>query len=83
VFGDKKYKSLLYMGARSAVKHNKEYRLYYQRKQPEDKPHYLSTKIVSYLLPENCQINYQINGKNEHEGNFRPILDDQIDALVF
>lgn len=32
-FADKKLKSLLYMGARSAVTHNMEYRLYYQRKQ--------------------------------------------------
>ena len=40
-FADKKLKSLLYMGAKSAVKHNMEYRLYYQRKQQEGKPHYL------------------------------------------
>ena len=40
-FADKELKSLLYMGAKSAVKHNKEYRLYYQKKQQEGKPHYL------------------------------------------
>ncbi|MCK5345140.1 MAG: SDR family NAD(P)-dependent oxidoreductase, partial [Candidatus Heimdallarchaeota archaeon] len=32
---DKKLKSLLYMGAKSAAKHNNEYRLYYQKKQLE------------------------------------------------
>ncbi len=46
-FADKKLKSLLYMGARSAVKHNKEYRLYYQKKQLEGKPHYLIMNNVS------------------------------------
>jgi len=40
-FADKKLKSLLYMGAKSAVKHNKEYKLYYQKKELEGKPHYL------------------------------------------
>ena len=44
---DKKLKSLLYMGAKSAVKHNKEYRLYYQKKQLEGKPHYLIMNNVS------------------------------------
>ncbi len=46
-FADKKLKSLLYMGAKSAVKHNKEYRLYYQKKQLEGKPHYLIMNNVS------------------------------------
>jgi len=40
-FADKKLKSLLYMGAKTAVKHNMEYRLYYQKKKLEGKPHYL------------------------------------------
>ena len=31
-FADKELKALLYMGAKSAVKHNKEYNLYYQKK---------------------------------------------------
>lgn len=30
-FADRKLKALLYMGAKSAVKHNKEYRLYIKR----------------------------------------------------
>jgi len=46
-FADKKLKSLLYMGAKSAVKHNKEYRLYYQKKQLEGKPHYLIMNNIS------------------------------------
>jgi transposase len=46
-FGDKKLKSLLYMGAKSAVKHNKEYRLYYQKKKSEGKPHYLIMNNIS------------------------------------
>lgn len=46
-FADKKLKSLLYMGAKSAVKHNKEYRLYYLRKQLEGKPHYLIMNNIS------------------------------------
>jgi len=46
-FADKKLKSLLYMGARSAVTHNMEYRLYYQRKQLEGKPHYLIMNNIS------------------------------------
>src|SRR5699024_4553834 len=37
-FADKELKALLYMGAKSAVKHNKEYNLYYQKKQQEGKP---------------------------------------------
>lgn len=49
-FGDKKLKSLLYMGAKSAVKHNKEYRLYYQKKKLEGKPHYLIMNNVSNKL---------------------------------
>ena len=46
-FADRKLKSLLYMGAKSAVKHNKEYRLYYQRKELEGKPHFLIMNNVS------------------------------------
>lgn len=46
-FADKKLKSLIYMGAKAAVKHNKEYRLYYQKKQQEGKPHYLIMNNVS------------------------------------
>ncbi|WP_430812979.1 MULTISPECIES: IS110 family transposase [unclassified Carboxylicivirga] len=46
-FADKKLKSLLYMGAKAAVKHNKEYRLYYQKKKQEGKPHYLIMNNVS------------------------------------
>jgi transposase len=46
-FADKKLKTLLHMGAKSAVKHNKEYRLYYQRKQLEGKPHYLIMNNIS------------------------------------
>lgn len=37
-FADRELKSLLYMGAKAAVRHNKEYRLYYQKKQQEGKP---------------------------------------------
>ena len=46
-FADKKLKSLLYMGVKSAVKHNKEYKLYYQKKQLEGKPHYLIMNNIS------------------------------------
>jgi transposase len=46
-FADKKLKSLLYMGAKSAVKHNKEYKLYYEKKKLEGKPHYLIMNNVS------------------------------------
>lgn len=46
-FADKNLKSLLYMGAKSAVKHNKEYRLYYEKKKLEGKPHYLIMNNVS------------------------------------
>ena len=46
-FADKKLKSLLHMGAKSAVKHNKEYRLYYQKKKMEGKPHYLIMNNIS------------------------------------
>jgi transposase len=49
-FADRKLKSLLYMGAKAAVKHNKEYRLYYQRKELEGKPHYLIMNNVSNKL---------------------------------
>ncbi len=46
-FADKKLKTLLYMGAKSAVKHNKEYRLYYQKKELEGKPHFLTMNNIS------------------------------------
>jgi transposase len=46
-FADRKLKALLYMGAKSAVKHNKEYRLYYQKKKLEGKPHYLIMNNIS------------------------------------
>lgn len=46
-FADRKLKALLYMGAKSAVKHNPEYRLYYQKKKLEGKPHYLIMNNVS------------------------------------
>ncbi len=46
-FADRKLKSLLYMGAKSAVKHNPEYRLYYQKKKLEGKSHYLIMNNVS------------------------------------
>lgn len=46
-FADKKLKSLLYMGAKSAAKYNKEYRLYYQKKKLEGKPHYLIMNNIS------------------------------------
>jgi transposase len=38
---DKALKSLMFICAKSAVAHNKEYRLYYLKKQLEGKPHYL------------------------------------------
>lgn len=46
-FADRKLKALLYMGAKSAVKHNKEYRLYYEKKKLEGKPHFLIMNNVS------------------------------------
>jgi len=46
-FADKQLKTLLFMGARSALKHNKEYRLYYQKKKLEGKPHYLIMNNIS------------------------------------
>ena len=46
-FADRKLKALIYMGARSAVKHNKEYRLYYEKKKLEGKPHFLIMNNVS------------------------------------
>jgi transposase len=47
---NRELKSLLHMGGRSAVKHNKEYQLYYQRKQLEGKPHYLIMNNISNKL---------------------------------
>lgn len=50
-FADKGLKTLLYMGAKAAVKHNKEYRLYYHKKQQEGKPHYLiMNNVMNKLL---------------------------------
>lgn len=49
-FADKELKSLLYLGATSAVKHNKEYRLYYEKKKLEGKPHYLIMNNVANKL---------------------------------
>ena len=50
-FADKGLKTLLYMGAKAAVKHNKEYRLYYQKKQQQGKPHFLiMNNVMNKLL---------------------------------
>lgn len=50
-FADKELKTLLYMGARAAVKHNKEYKLYYQKKQQEGKHHFLiMNNVMNKLL---------------------------------
>lgn len=50
-FGDKELKTLLYLGARAAVKHNKEYKLYYQKKQQEGKHHFLiMNNVMNKLL---------------------------------
>lgn len=49
-FADKKLKSLLYMGAKAAIKHNKEYKLYFQRKELEGKPYFLIMNNVSNKL---------------------------------
>jgi len=49
-FADKKLKSLLYMGSKAAVRHNKEYRLYYGRLMAEKKAHYLILNNVANKL---------------------------------
>ena len=49
-FADKELKTLLYMGAKTAVKHNKEYKLYYQKKELEGKPYFLIMNNVSNKL---------------------------------
>lgn len=47
---DKSLKTLLFMCAKSAVKHNKEFRLYYQKKKLDGKQHYLIMNNVSNKL---------------------------------
>lgn len=47
---DKELKTLLYMCAKSAVKHNKEYRLYYKQKSLEGKHHFLIMNNISNKL---------------------------------
>ncbi|MFC6100719.1 IS110 family RNA-guided transposase [Olivibacter domesticus] len=50
-FADRTLKTLLYMGAKAAVKHNKEYQLYYRKKQQEGKPHFLiMNNVMNKLL---------------------------------
>ena len=44
---DKKLKSLLFLAAKTAVAHNKEYSLYAQRKKLEGKPYFLIMNNVS------------------------------------
>lgn len=44
---DKRLKSLLYMGAKAAVKHNPEFRLYFQRKTLEGKHYFLIMNNIS------------------------------------
>ena len=54
---DKDLKTLLFMCAKSAVKHNKEYKLYYQRKQMEGKHHYtIMNNVANKLLRTICRI---------------------------
>lgn len=47
---DKELKTLLYMCAKSAVKYNQEYRLYYKKKEMEGKHHFLIMNNVSNKL---------------------------------
>ena len=47
---DKKLKSLLHMCGKSAVLYNKEFKLYFQKKQMEGKPYYLIMNNVSNKL---------------------------------
>lgn len=47
---DKSLKTLLFMCSKSAVKHNKEFRLYYQKKKIEGKQHYLIMNNVANKL---------------------------------
>jgi len=49
-FADKELKTLLYMGAKAAVKHNKEFKLYYQKKELEGKPYFLIMNNLSNKL---------------------------------
>ena len=49
-FTDKELKTLLYMGAKAAVKHNKEFKLYFQKKELEGKPYFLIMNNVSNKL---------------------------------
>ena len=48
--GDKSLKALLCLCAKSAILYNKEYRLYFQKKQLEGKPYYLILNNVSNKL---------------------------------
>lgn len=47
---DKDLKTLLFLCAKSSVQHNKEYKLYYQKKKMEGKPHYLILNNVANKL---------------------------------
>jgi transposase len=47
---DKALKTLLHLCSKSAVQHNKEYKLYYQKKKQEGKPHYLILNNISNKL---------------------------------
>ena len=47
---DKTLKTLLHLCSKSATQHNKEYRLYYQKKKQEGKPHYLILNNISNKL---------------------------------
>jgi transposase len=48
--GDRALKSLLYMCACSAVQHNKELKLYYQKKEMQGKPYFLIMNNISNKL---------------------------------
>lgn len=49
-FADKELKTLLYMGAKAAVKHNMGFKLYYQKKELEGKPYFLIMNNLSNKL---------------------------------
>lgn len=49
-FADKELKTLLYMGAKAAAKHNKEFILYYRKKELEGKPYFLIMNNLSNKL---------------------------------
>lgn len=67
-FADKDLKTMLYMGARAAAKHNKEFKFYFQKKELEGKPYFL---IMNNLSNKLLRVAYSVvKNRTPYDSNY-------------